>query len=71
MNIWIKYGLPEDRQAHLRHLKSLELCRSLGEMDQWLRNKIEYGEREEFREVRDQLNEIMDDNNINLDEIYS
>jgi len=54
MNIWIKYGLPEDRQAHLRHLKSLELCRSLGEMDQWLR-----------------INEIMDDNNINLDEIYS
>jgi hypothetical protein len=42
---------------------------TLWEIDQWLRNKIKYDNREELQEVRDALHEFLDDHSIDLDDL--
>lgn len=66
----------EDKRAHLRCVKALDLCIALWDMDQHLRSETKYAPDSMSSEVyealentRDKLHEIMNDNNIDLDEL--
>jgi hypothetical protein len=76
----IEYDLNDidDRDAHLRAVKSLSLTIALWEMDQHLRSELKYGTREgelsdeaykAIERTREKLREILDDNGIVLDEL--
>lgn len=42
----------------------------LWDYDQWLREEVKYKNNEQAQLYRDKLHDLMNDNNINLDEIY-
>ena len=72
----LEYNLDEvdDRDAHLRAIKSLSLTLALWEMDQYLRSEMKYGELSDdaykaTEEARIKLREILDENGIILDEL--
>ncbi len=76
----LEYNLDEvdDRDAHLRAIKSLSLTLALWEMDQHLRSELKYGTREgelsdeaytAIERTREKLHEILDENGISLDEL--
>ena len=76
----LEYDLDEidDRDAHLRAIKSLSLTIALWEMDQHLRSELKYGTREgelseeayrAIERTREKLREILDDNGIVLDDL--
>jgi hypothetical protein len=76
----LEYNLDEvdDRDAHLRAIKSLSLTLALWEMDQHLRSELKYGTREgelsdeaykAIERTREKLHEILEENGIILDEL--
>jgi hypothetical protein len=76
----LEFNLDEvdDRDAHLRAIKSLSLTLALWEMDQHLRSELKYGTREgelsdeaytAIERTREKLHEILDENGISLDEL--
>lgn len=76
----IEYDLDEvdDRDAHMRAVKSLDMAITLWEIDQHLRSELKYGTREgelsdeaykAIERTREKLREIMDENNLNFDEL--
>ena len=69
MKATLEFNLPEDREEHLMAVKSLELHLSLWDIDQYLRERMKYGnlkqdKYEVYEEVRNQLYEIMDHYNV-------
>ena len=71
MKATLEFNLPEDREEHLRAVNSLELYLSLWDIDQYVREKMKYGNLEEdkyeiYEEIRNQLYEIMDQYNVKL-----
>lgn len=76
----LKFNLedPDEREAHLRAIKSTSLAIALYETDQYLRAKIKYAPDsmhpevyESLLETRDKLHEIMSEHSIDLDELMS
>jgi len=76
----LEYNLDEidDRDAHLRAIKSLSLTIALWEMDQHLRSELKYGTREgelpdeaykAIERAREKLFEILSENGISFDEL--
>jgi hypothetical protein len=76
----LEYNLDEidDRDAHLRAIKSLSLTIALWEMDQHLRSELKYGTREgelpdeaykAIERAREKLFEILGENGISFDEL--
>jgi hypothetical protein len=66
---------PETKRAYVRTIKADNAYHALSDMDQYLRNRIKYGDVQEgvhvesdLQEVRNQLWEFMRDNGINLEE---
>jgi hypothetical protein len=82
MEVRILYNLndPDDRMAHMRAIKSLDMASALFEITQNLRKKVirrfeddekEYDEFDGIQEVFDRIHEILEDNNINIDELIN
>jgi hypothetical protein len=76
----LEFNLDEidDRDAHLRAIKSLSLTIALWEMDQHLRSELKYGTREgelpdeaykAIERAREKLFEILSENGISFDEL--
>lgn len=67
---------PDDRVSHLRCVKSLDLAHSIYSITSFLRQRLKIEtlsikERKLYENVRNEFNNILVDNNINLEEIYS
>lgn len=70
---------PDDREAHKRAVKSLDLVLALWDIDQYLRSQIKYGDEieltdEQFTtldETREKLHSILREYNISFDELLS
>lgn len=70
---------PDDREAHKRAVKSLDLVLALWDMDQYLRSQIKYGDEieltdEQFTtldEIKEKLHQILSEYNISFDELIS
>lgn len=78
MKATLEFDLDEgqDRMAHLRCVKALNMAISLWDMDQYLRGLIKYGELDDaihktLEETRNKLREIMSENSIDLDELMN
>ena len=76
----LEYNLddPQDREAHLRAVKSTDLALALWDMDQHLRSKTKYAPDsmppeayEALLEARDRLRQIMSEYSIDLEELMS
>jgi hypothetical protein len=82
MKATLSYNLndPDDRMAHMRAVKSLDMASALFEITQNLRKKVirrfedddkEYDEFDGIQEVFDRIYEILEDNNIDIDELIN
>ena len=73
MKAILEFDLDElkDVENHARMLKATDLCTCLWDIDQWLRAQIRHGNKNEYEPVRDKLHELMNENGINLDQLYS
>lgn len=69
MKAFLEFDLdsPEDRQAHLRCVKSLDLCCAIHTYDQQLRQRIKYEDQAQLEEARDRLWAVLQDYGIDLD----
>lgn len=68
MKVTMEFDLPEERNELIGSIKSMSLFSVIWSMDQWLRGKIKYDNREEFEEVRQQLRDLLDTYTVNLNE---
>lgn len=82
MEAILKFNLDEhdDEQAHLRCVKALDMALILWDMDQYLRSKMKYGNKDSMlsddtykalEDAREELRESMSSRGINLDELIS
>lgn len=70
---------PDDKEAHKRAVKSLDMALALWDMDQYLRSQIKYSDEYELtdeqyktlEETRDKLHKILSEYNISFDELIS
>ena len=60
----------DDKMAHLRCTKALDLTLTLWDFDQWLRSQIKYNEKD-YQSIRDELHRTMSEYVIDLDELIS
>jgi hypothetical protein len=70
----------EDKMAHLRAIKALDMALALWDMDQYFRSQMKYGNNDcelsddaykALEEAREELREFMSSRGINLDELIS
>ena len=82
MKAKLQYDLndPDDRMAHLRAVKSLDMASALFEITRNLRKNVirkfedddrEYDVFDGIQEVFDRIYEILGDNNIDIDELIN
>jgi hypothetical protein len=82
MKAKLQYDLndPDDRMAHLRAVKSLDMASALFEITRNLRKNVirkfedddrEYDVFDGIQEVFDRIHEILGDNNIDIDELIN
>ena len=82
MKATLSYDLndPDDRIAHRRAVKSLDMASALFEITRNLRKRVirkfeddekEYDEFDGIQEVFDRIHEILGDNNIDIDELIN
>jgi hypothetical protein len=82
MKAKLQYDLndPDDRMAHMRAVKSLDMASALFEITRNLKKQverrfedetIEYDSFDVIQEVFDRIFEIMGDNNIDIDELIN
>ena len=78
MKAILEFNLDEgdDKAAHLRAIKALDMAIALWDMDEYLRGQIKYASDlmpievyKRLEGVRDQLREIMNERSIDLDEL--
>ena len=66
MKTIIEFNLPEDKQDFDFVYNAVNYYSALVEFDQWLRSEYKYNGNEAMFEVRQKLNEIINDNNITI-----
>jgi hypothetical protein len=82
MKAILEFNLDErdDIEAHLRCVKALDMAVVLWDMDQYLRNKMKYGNKDSMlsddaykalEDAREELRESMSSRGINLDELMN
>jgi hypothetical protein len=62
---------PEDKQAHLRAIMSLDLVLFMWKYDQHLRSEYKHGGNEGAYAYREKFIEMMNEYNIDLDQLLS
>jgi len=63
--VTIKFNLPEETVEMQQCLNGRKAHGVLFDFDQWLRGEIKYNDKA-YDELRQKLNELMDDANINI-----
>lgn len=66
MKAKLEFELPEEDRAFYETVNGPKAFSVLWDFDQWLRGEIKYNDKD-FQEVRDTLNQIMNDRNISFD----
>jgi hypothetical protein len=74
MKAILEFNLPDDEEEYGRTVVATELCSILFDMDNYLRERLKYGELksadEELEDARQKLSDLMNEEAINLDKIY-
>ena len=66
MKAILEFNLPEDKEEFDFATNAVNYYSALCEFDQWLRSEYKYNGNEAMVEVREKLNEIINDNNIKI-----
>ena len=66
MKATLEFNLPEDKEDFDYANNGFNYFMVLTEFDQWLRSEYKYNEKEEMYEVRQKLNEIINENNVKI-----
>ena len=66
MKATLEFNLPEDQERFDFANNGFNYYMALSEMDQWLRSEYKYNGKEAMFEVRQKLNEIINENNVKL-----
>ena len=66
MKAIIEFNLPEDKEDFDFATNAVNYYSALVEFDQWLRSEYKYNGNEPMFEVRQKLNEIINENNIKI-----
>ena len=66
MKAIIEFNLPEDKEEFDFANNAVNYYSALCEFDQWLRSEYKYNGNEAMVEVREKLNEIINENNIKI-----
>ena len=66
MKAILEFDLPEDKEDFDFATNAVNYYMALSEMDQWLRSEYKYNGKEAMFEVRQKLNEIINENNIKI-----
>ena len=66
MKAILEFNLPEDKEDFDFAANGLNYYLALTEFDRWLRGEYKYNGKETMYEVRQKLNEIINDNNITI-----
>ena len=66
MKAIIEFNLPEDKEDFDFANNAVNYYSALCEFDQWLRSEYKYNGNEAMVEVREKLNEIINENNIKI-----
>ena len=66
MKAILEFNLPEDKDEYDFANNGLNYYLALVEFDHWLRSEYKYNGKEEMFEVRQKLNEFINDNNIKI-----
>jgi hypothetical protein len=66
MKATLEFNLPEDKEDFDFATNAVNYYSALCEFDQWLRSEYKYNGNEAMVEVREKLNEIINENNIRI-----
>ena len=66
MKATLEFNLPEDKEEFDFATNAVNYYSALCEFDQWLRSEYKYNGNEAMVEVREKLNEIINENNIKI-----
>jgi hypothetical protein len=66
MKAILEFNLPEDKEDFDFVTNAVNYYSALCEFDQWLRSEYKYNGNEAMVEVREKLNEIINENNIKI-----
>ena len=66
MKAILEFNLPEDKEDFDFATNAVNYYSALVEFDQWLRSEYKYNGNEPMFEVREKLNEIINENNIKI-----
>lgn len=66
MKAILEFNLPEDKEDFDFATNAVNYYSALCEFDQWLRSEYKYNGNEAMVEVREKLNEIINENNIKI-----
>lgn len=66
MKAVLEFNLPEDQEQFDFANNGYNYYMALIEMDQWLRSEYKYNGNEPMFEVRQKLNEIINENNVKI-----
>ena len=66
MKAILEFNLPEDKEDFDFATNAVNYYSALVEFDQWLRSEYKYNGNESMFEVRQKLNEIINENNIKI-----
>ena len=66
MKAILEFNLPEDKEDFDFATNAVNYYSALVEFDQWLRSEYKYNGNEPMFEVRQKLNEIINENNIKI-----
>jgi len=64
--VTMTWELPEDQHEFMDAFRGWQWKLIVSELDEWLRQQIKYHEREEFQEVRDRLNELVNNEGLHI-----
>lgn len=63
----LEFNLPEEQEEMQTAIDGSKWKSVVWEINNYLRNKIKYEEKEEFEPIREQLSQLISDSNLSLD----
>ena len=66
MKATLEFNLPEEKDEYDFANNGINYYSALVEFDQWLRSEYKYNGKEQMYEVRQKLNEIINENNVKI-----
>lgn len=67
MKAILEFNLPEESSEHQTAVDAAKWKGVLWDLDQWLRSQVKHGGKTELQPVRDQIHELMAEDNLQFD----